>query len=173
MTGYADLTPKKEGKVILMVVFSTKFNRKRAVVAVVTLAVVLVLIVLIAGQRDKNAAQATMGTIVRDNAERVSFLENLGWQVEAQTIEAQAVLIPKEFTEVYQKYNEIQLSQGFDLSKYAGVEAKRYTYRILNYPGEDVAAVADIIVYRNEIIAGDVQSNKLDGFMVGLKFPQD
>ena len=153
-----------------MVVFSTKFNRNRAVAAVVALAVVLVLIVLLAGRRDV-AAQATMGSIVRDNTERVSYLENLGWQVEEQTIEEQSVVIPKEFNEVYAKYNEIQVTQGFDLSKYAGVEAKRYTYRIINYPETDVAAVADIIVYRNEIIAGDVQSNKLDGFMVGLKYP--
>ena len=31
--------------------------------------------------------------------------------------------------------------------------------------------VADIIVYRNRVIAGDIQSNALDGFMVGLKYP--
>ena len=153
-----------------MVVFSTKFNRKRAISAVVALAVVLVLIILLAGRRDNNA-QATMGSVVRDNAERVSFLHDLGWQVEEQAIDEQDVIIPKEFTEVYEKYNEIQIAQGFDLSKYAGIEAKRYTYRILNYPEDDVAAVADIIVYRNEIIAGDVQSNKLDGFMVGLEYP--
>jgi hypothetical protein len=32
--------------------------------------------------------------------------------------------------------------------------------------------VADIIVYRNRIIAGDVQSAALDGFMTGLGFPK-
>lgn len=155
-----------------MVVFSTKFNRKRAIIAVVVLAVVLILIVLLAGLRDKsNNAQATIGVIVKDNAERVEFLEELGWKIEDQAIEEQNVIIPKEFNEVYKKYNEIQVAQGYDLTKFAGIEAKRYTYRILNFPGENVAAVADIIVYRNEIIAGDVQSNKLDGFMTGLKYP--
>ncbi|NLB29021.1 MAG: DUF4830 domain-containing protein [Clostridiales bacterium] len=155
-----------------MVVFSTKFNKKRAIVAVVVLAVVLVLIVLLAGRRD-NSAQATLGAVVKDNAERVTFLKDLGWKIEEQAIEEQDVVIPKEFNEVYARYNEIQMAQGFDLSKYAGVEAKRYTYRILNYPGEDAAAVADIIIYRNEIIAGDVQSNRLDGFMAGLAFPKN
>ena len=155
-----------------MVVFSTKFNKKRAVITVLALAAALVIIVLLAGRRDKNEAQVTMGAVVRDNDERVSYLGSFGWQVEPQTIEEQAVLIPREFNDVYEKYNEIQTAQGFDLTKFAGVEAKRYTYRILNYPGEDSAAVADIIVYRNEIIAGDVQSTKLDGFMVGLKYPE-
>ena len=50
------------------------------------------------------------------------------------------------------------------------MEAVRYTYRILNYP-ENESVVADIIVFRNEIIAGDIQNNSLDGFMAGLKFP--
>ena len=154
-----------------MVVFSTKFNRKRAVAAVVAFAVVLAVIVLLAGRRDNADAQATMSAVVRDNDERVSFLENLGWQVEPLTIEEQSVVIPREFTEVYKKYNEIQTAQGFDLTKFAGVEAKRYSYKVLNYPGGETAAVADIIVYRNEIIAGDIQSNKLDGFMVGLEYP--
>ncbi len=112
-----------------MVVFSTKFNRKRAVAAVVALAVVLVLIVLLAGRRDMGSAKAT-GAIVKDNGERVEYLSELGWEVEPNAIEEQTVLIPEQFTDVYERYNEIQTAQGFDLSKYAGVEAQRYTYRI-------------------------------------------
>ena len=43
----------------------------------------------------------------------------------------------------------------------------------MNYPGagSDDPIVADLVVYRNEVIAGDVQSTRLDGFMHGLAFP--
>ena len=47
----------------------------------------------------------------------------------------------------------------------------RYTYKILNYPGE-ADVVADIIVFRNQVIAGDVQSVALYGFMHGLSMPE-
>ena len=48
----------------------------------------------------------------------------------------------------------------------------RYTYQITNYPNSSDQVVADIVVYRNRIIAGDVQSTALDGFMHGLAFPK-
>jgi len=48
------------------------------------------------------------------------------------------------------------------------MEAMRYTYEILNYPTGDKGIVADIIIYRNSVIAGDVQSTALNGFMHGL-----
>ena len=155
-----------------MLVFSARFNKKRAITTVVAIAAVLAIIVLLAGRRDAPEAQAAFGAIVKDNAERLAYLKALGWEVEEMAMEEQAIIIPRELNEVYTEYNKIQTAQGFDLSKFGGAEAMRYTYRILNYPEENVSAVADIIVYRNEIIAGDVQSNKLDGFMTGLRYPE-
>ena len=93
-----------------------------------------------------------------------------GWEDEKNHIDEETVVISRKFADVYAKYNEIQKAQGFDLSEYGGMEAVRYTYKVLNYPGEkDV--VADIIVFRGSVIAGDVQSITLDGFMQGLEFP--
>jgi len=51
------------------------------------------------------------------------------------------------------------------------MEAVRYTYKVLNYPNAE-NVVADIIVFRNEVIAADVQSTSLDGFMHGLKLAE-
>ncbi|MDR0906237.1 MAG: DUF4830 domain-containing protein [Oscillospiraceae bacterium] len=156
-----------------MFILTAKFNKRRAIAAAVALALVLSVVVLVAGARDRaNSASAQVGAVVRDNAERVAYLKKLGWAVEDVACDEQAVTIPREFSEVYKRYNEIQTAQGFDLTKYGGAEAVRYTYRITNHPVEDANAVADIIVYRNEIIAGDVQSAKLDGFMTGLAFPK-
>lgn len=158
-----------------MFIFTTKFNRKKAVVAVVVLAVILIAVVLIAGSvgraNSDSKETAALTAVVKNNDQRIKYLNSLGWEVDKKALEEQNVVIPRDFSDVYKKYNDIQLAQGFDLSKYGGIEATRYTYKVLNYPDCDSNVVADIIVYRNHVIAGDVQSNALDGFMVGLKYP--
>ena len=45
-----------------------------------------------------------------------------------------------------------------------------YLYKVLNHPKE-TEVFADIIVYRGRVIAGDIQSAALDGFMNGLEYP--
>ena len=155
-----------------MFVYTAKFNKKKAIAIVLLLAAILIAIILLAGRASGNntAETASLSAVMKNNSQRVKYLESLGWEVEKDVLEEQAVIIPRDFTGVYEEYNSLQKEQGFDLSRYAGVEAVRYTYRVLNYPGTE-SVVADIIVFRNEIIAGDIQNNSLDGFMAGLTFP--
>jgi len=153
-----------------MFIFTAKFNRKKAVAIVLALAVLLVTIILIASS-GSGPHEAVSG-VTRNNGQRVRFLESLGWEVDADAIEEREIVIPRTFTGVYAQYNELQISQGFDLSQFGGVEATRYTYRILNFPGYESDVVADIIIFRGEVIAGNVQSTALDGFMTGLAFPR-
>jgi hypothetical protein len=150
---------------------TAKFNRKRAAAALIALGTVLILVVLLSGRRSESP-DAAFSNVVKNNAERVAYLKSLGWSVAETAIDEQGIVIPREFDGVYEKYNEIQKAQGFDLSRHGGADAVRYTYKILNFPGGADDAVADIIVYRNEIIAGDVQSAKIDGFMQGLAYPE-
>jgi len=157
-----------------MFIFTAKFNRKKAVAIILALAVLLFAIILIAsggGGEDRDPHEAISG-IARNNGQRVQFLESLGWEVDTDAIEERVIVIPRAFTGVYARYNELQLSQGFDLSQFGGVEATRYTYRVLNFPGYDSNVVADIIIYRGEVIAGNIQSTAFDGFMTGLTFPE-
>ena len=153
-----------------MVMFTAKLNKKKIVIALVILGLLICGAILL--WRDRTASPTASTTItVKDNQARVDFLKSLGWEVEAEPIEQQNVIIPKEFTGVYEEYGNLQAEQGFDLAQYGGMEAVRYTYKILNYPGE-ADVVADIIVFRNQVIAGDVQSVALDGFMHGLSMPE-
>ena len=155
-----------------MFIFTAKLNRKKAIIIIIALAVVLCTIILIAGMRDQKktapAAKQISTTSIATNGDRVKYLESFGWKVKEQPREEQEVVIPKEFTKVYSDYATLQKKQGFELSKYSGMEAKRYTYEILNYPTGEKGIVADIIIYRNAVIAGDVQSTALNGFMHGL-----
>ena len=155
-----------------MFIFTAKFNKKKAVAIVLVLAIILFAIVLIAGRNSQTTEEPIVtSAIARNNGQRVQFLRSLGWEVDEDAIEEQNVLIPRTFAGIYEEYNNLQLSQGFDLSRFGGVEATRYTYRILNFPDYENDVVADIIIYRGEVIAGNIQSIAHDGFMLGLSFP--
>ena len=157
-----------------MFMFTAKFNKKFAIAIVLALAVVLCLIIVFAGGRsrsDNSVQTMATSTVVKNNDQRVQFLNGLGWDVEESAVDEQSVVIPREFNSVYEEYNKIQLQQGFDLSKYGGTEATRYTYKVLNHPDRSSDVVIDIIVYRGQVIAGDVQSCALGGFMSGLLYP--
>ena len=77
------------------------------------------------------------------------------------------VLIPDEFDEVFERYNKIQKEAGMDLSPYHGKRVKCWTYRVLNIPDQG-EVMANLYVYKNKIIGGDISSARLDGFMHGL-----
>ena len=157
-----------------MFIFTTKFNKKKAVIALLVLAAVLVAIILIAGHGGKkNKESGSFSAVVNSADERVRYLASLGWEVLAEPIDTQPVVIPKEFSDTYAAYSKLQEEQGFDLTKYSGLEVTRYTYQVLNYPNCTDSVVADILVYRDKIIGGDIQSTALDGFMSTLKYPSD
>ena len=93
------------------------------------------------------------------------FLSSLGYEVSESCTE-KTFTIPIEFDMVYNGYNEIQKDAGFDLSPYKGRTCTMYTYEIYNHPFGKCNA--NIIVYKGEIIGGDISSINLDGFMTGL-----
>lgn len=109
-----------------------------------------------------------------DNKSRISFLQSYGWQVSDEPIEIVHVVIPQTFGKVYQNYNEIQKKQGFDLLPFCGKEVSRYTYEIKNYPQKEKYIRANLLVYRNRVIGGDVCSiYAKNGFMHGFPLPKE
>ena len=108
---------------------------------------------------------------VRSNQDRIDYLSAYGWQVSEEPIATQELLIPKEMGSEYDDYLALQSSQGFDLAKYAGKTVKRYTYQILNYPTGEQGVQASLLMYKNTVVAADVLSPALNGFMHGLARP--
>lgn len=106
---------------------------------------------------------------IRDNEDRVEFLSQFGWEVEDDPLETVEVVIPTEFDTVFAGYNEIQKAQGLDLGKYKKKTVTRYTYEVTNYPGYDGAVHANVIVYRNRVIGGDICTADMDGFIHGFE----
>ena len=106
---------------------------------------------------------------IKTNEERIAFLAQFGWEVAEQPIEIMEVQIPEEFDQVYLKYNELQKQLKLDLQKYTGKRAKRYTYIVTNYPKDTQDEIrANILMHKDRVIAGDIMSTALDGFMHSL-----
>lgn len=104
--------------------------------------------------------------------DRLKFISDFGWIVDEDPVEVRQIAIPQEFDDVYNNYNQLQISQGYDLTDFAGRSAKRWTYVIRNYPdvssNEDYVRI-NLLVCDGKIIGGDVCSIKLDGFMHGFE----
>ena len=108
---------------------------------------------------------AATGTVTEENA--ASFLEKCGWKIERSSAETEEVYIPAVFSEVYERYNAIQLKQGYDLSKYKGERVIKYSFTVTNYKGFDNVQ-AHVLTWGGKIIVGDICSTELNGFMTGF-----
>ena len=108
---------------------------------------------------------------IKTNEDRVAFLEGYGWQVAEEPLAVEELLIPEEMDESYDSYLSLQAGQGFDLEQCAGKRVKRYTYEITNYPTGEAGVQANLMLFRNRVIGGEVLSPQMDGFLHGLAMP--
>lgn len=132
---------------------------------------VIVIAITFFSNHVENSRQAANSVALETNAEREQYLTSLGWEFNTECTEKQ-IIIPQEFNDTYQQYNEIQKAQGFDLEKYRGRTAMVYTYNITNYEGYENrdCIFANLIVCDGVLIGGDVCSTSMsDGFMHGLQ----
>ena len=155
-----------------MLIWTMKFDKKKAAFWVIMAALVIIGIILLLGARDHGANANTAGVraspAVKTEKARVAYLADCGWSVETPALKEETVLIPKQFNAVFETYNALQKQQGFDLTRYAGKEVKLYTYKVVDSNlGENV--IATLYVSGGNVVGGDVHSTALDGFMCGLK----
>lgn len=108
---------------------------------------------------------------VKSNADRVAYLESHGWLVSDEAVNTEDIRLPDEFDPSYADYLTLQADQGFDLTQYAGKTIKRYTYQVKNFPGLQENIWASLLIYKKEVIGGEVYSNQGDGFVQGLPYP--
>lgn len=106
---------------------------------------------------------------VKSADEAAAFLSQFGWVVDAGSVETAQVTIPSEFDKVFAGYNELQKGQGLDLSKYKKKTVTRYTFTVTNYGGWQGTVYANVLVYRNRVIGGDICSADVSGFIHGFE----
>jgi hypothetical protein len=130
-------------------------------IALVLSAIVVVLLLRIVG-----AGLVGDGKI-RSERDVVKFLVDKGWEVNEEPTEVKTVEIPKNFSDVYENYNNIQKKSGYDLSRHKARTAVRYTFEVTNFT-DKTGVFANVLVVDGEVAGGDICSYAMDGFMVGL-----
>lgn len=153
-----------------MMMMTAKVNLKKILIILGVVAALIVGCILIFGGKGKDTPTAApAGT---DNDSRVAFLQSFGWEVATSPVASGQVKIPETQTTVYARYNDLQKSQGYDLSQYAGQTVMRYVYKVNNYPGATDPVYATVLVFKDQIIGGDVTNSGPNGVVQGFKFPQ-
>ena len=156
-----------------MFIFTAKLHRGRILAVAAAAAVVCGVLVGTHALGGAGAAVSTSASPkgVKDNEDRVAYLESYGWTVSPEPVSVEELMVPEEFDETYAQYLELQSSQGFDLTQYCGKRVRRYTYEVTNYPTGETGIQAGLLIYKNTIIGGDVLSAQLGGFIHGLEMP--
>ncbi len=152
-----------------MMFMTAKVDLKKIILAVIGVAAVIVALVFLFGSA--GGSTSTAAPSLSGNDARVAFLKGFGWQVAASPTQSGQVRIPQTVTEVFERYNALQKSQGYDLSQYAGKTVMRYVYKVENYPGATDPVYATVLVYKNQVIGGDVTNTAAGGTVSGFQMP--
>ncbi|MBQ7595785.1 MAG: DUF4830 domain-containing protein [Clostridia bacterium] len=159
-----------------MFVFSLKSNKKRIIIMAVLLALIFTALFLTRNSKMPAVNDGGISLRASNAQERIAFLSQFGWKVKEDPVKVEEVIIPQEFNKTYQQYNQLQTTQNFDLSKYAGKTVKKWTYEVENYPGyesENSCIRANLLVYEGAVIGGDISSLEQNGFMHNFDFPEN
>ncbi len=155
-----------------MFVISMKSEKLTKYLIIAVVSVFTIIGGIISVSSDSTPAAKVSGVNMRasTNEERVAFFSQFGFEISEDPIEVKEVIIPTEFDETYEEYNNIQKSQGLDLSKYKGKRVKMWSYAIKNYPSyENTDCIrGNILVYDGIVVGGDISNIELGGFMVGF-----
>lgn len=145
-------------------------TRRRMALMSLALGLVIGSALLLAGcfGGDKETEVITAAT----NEERVAYLEALGWQVEPQPIETLDLQLPEKLEGEWDAYAKLQKGQGLPFSEFAGQAVKRYTYTVTNYPEIPQGVQANLYLWGDQIIGGDVIFTGQGGFQMDLAFPK-
>ena len=155
-----------------MFIYSLKSSTiKLVAITFLSVALLVALIIIIPGF-EPVSAQSDGAKIDYNGADsnegRIKFLSQFGWLVNPEASEVVEVTIPSDFDAVMEKYNMVQKQQGLDLGKFKGKNMKRYTYVLADYPGYEGTVYANILVYKNKVVGGDICSADINGFMHGF-----
>lgn len=152
-----------------MLVMTAKVDKKKiAIIAAAALVLIIALILLLGG---RDSATTAAPNAVSSNDDRIQFLESFGWEVVTSPSETSQVRIPAQTSEVFDRYNALQKTMGYDLSAFAGKTVMRYVYKVKNYPGATEPVYATILISDNQVIGGDVTDTAATGMISGFTMP--
>ena len=152
-----------------MMIQAVRLTRKKAALAVILAGAVMAALILLLGRGGSPAQQDR--PLLTSNAERVAYLQELGWEVVEEPVTTLQFLLPPQLKGDYVAYNDLQKSQGFDLEVCCGKQVTRYTYTVTNYPQRPEGVQLNLYICEDLPVAGDVVCTGADGFQDTLIYP--
>ncbi len=140
-----------------------KYPRDKITDFLLCLLCVFLIILIFQFDNKTVAVSGSLDNLVMD------FLKTNGWQLDEASLSSDEILFTFENSEALKEYSDLQESQGFLISEYIGKRVIRFSCNILNYPGyfSDNSIYANVFVFDDKIIAADICSVKIDGFLQG------
>ena len=151
-----------------MFIWSVKLNRN---LLWGFLAIICLSIGMIAFFSPKDTTDVLKNSVdlsAKTHDQQIAVLNAFGYEVDSHPVLIEEIVIPAEFDEKYEQYNNLQKLSGFDLTKFKGMRAKKYTYRVTNYSDQSENILANLLVYGDKAIGGDISSANIDGFVHGF-----
>lgn len=103
---------------------------------------------------------------------QLEYARSFGWEVSEKPTKVQKFYISDSLDSDLKRYNEIQISQGFDLNDLRGCEVVRYTYSVSNYPNCSTGIFLNLVVYDGNIVAADIESAEGEGFIHSIEMKE-
>lgn len=152
---------------MVMLAVNVKMPKKRVLLFwIILLAIVLTVVIF---RFDIGDAKSADTVSVTDSFSVADYVASFGVETDRDTLVIDEVIIPDEFNDVYESYNQIQKQQGFDLSDYKGCTLSRYTLKVTNYTDKTKEVYAEVMTYKSRVVAADIYCTDADGFILGLK----
>jgi len=150
-----------------MFIVSIKTTKKKLFAAAGLLALCLAVVIISPVASRQASADMGRNYSASNSQERIAFLSQYGWEVNEEPTEVVEIIIPNEFSTVYENYNQLQLEEGFNLKDYCGKRVKRWTYQVINYPSYENTDLifANLLIYDGKVVGGDICNVQIDGFM--------
>ena len=104
---------------------------------------------------------------MKTNEDRIAFIESFGIKVDIEPVREETFTMPEDFDRIISGYNQIQKTQGLDLTKYARKRVTHYSYKVTNYDSDGTVYV-NLLIHKNRVIAADISSPDGDGFVYAL-----
>ena len=151
-----------------MYIVSIKLDKTKILAAIASLCLVVAVVCVVFPKQTADVLTSNVSTSAKSTQEHIAFLNAYGYNVTDKPIQIQEIIIPTEFSSDYEKYNELQKLSGFDLADYKNYRVKKYTYKVTDYKESNEEVVANLMIYNDEVIGGDISSTTLGGFTHGF-----
>lgn len=150
-----------------MRMLTLKLKPKQIFGCILLLTGLAVVLITFLGNHPAKPASASMDIPCETLEQRTQYINSLGYEI-GEDEQEKDIVIPSVFNDVYNRYNEIQKEQGFDLNEYKGRNAKMFTYNVTNYKNND-NVIANLLVCDGVLIGADLcDTSARDGFLVAL-----